>query len=109
MPRKELPEFLKALANYKAKGRLLMQLSIELLILTFVRPGELRGARWEEFDLEERIWRIPAERMKMGTEHFVPLAHQTATILKKYTKYQVVIRCCFRQKKTKKSPCLITQ
>ncbi|GAB2198400.1 tyrosine-type recombinase/integrase [Sessilibacter sp. MAH4] len=83
LPREELPEFLKALANYKTKGRSLTQLSIELLILTFVRPGELRGARWEEFDLEERIWRIPAERMKMGTEHLVPLATQTITILEK--------------------------
>lgn len=75
----------------------------------FVRIGELRGARWEEFDLEKCIWRIPAERMKMGTEHLTPLAHQTITILEKYAKYQLAIRCYFRQKKTEKCPCLITQ
>ncbi|GAB2199437.1 tyrosine-type recombinase/integrase [Sessilibacter sp. MAH4] len=103
MPRKELPEFLKALANYKAKGRLLMQLSIELLILTFVRPGELRGARWEEFDLEERIWRIPAERMKMGTEHLVPLAHQTVTILKKIHEISVGYPLLFPPEKKPRS------
>jgi integrase len=51
--------------------------------LTFVRPGELRGAEWAEFDLEaeEPIWRIPAERMKMGEPHLVPLSAQTVSIL----------------------------
>ena len=55
--------------------------ALQLLALTFVRPGELRQARWEEFDWTERVWRIPAERMKMRRPHLVPLAHQTITIL----------------------------
>ncbi len=42
----------------------------------FVRAGELAGALWDEFDLPSSLWRIPAERMKMKTEHLVPLAHQ---------------------------------
>lgn len=50
----------------------------------FVRPGELRNARWEEFDLDatQPVWRIPAERMKMGEEHLVPLARQAVVLLK---------------------------
>ncbi|MEM6972721.1 MAG: hypothetical protein AAF577_07935 [Pseudomonadota bacterium] len=41
------------------------RIALQLLALLAPRPGELRQARWEEFDLEERVWRIPAERMKM--------------------------------------------
>ncbi len=81
LPREELPLFLKALSEYQTKGRKLTQFAIELLILTFVRPGELRGAMWEEFDLEERVWRIPGERMKMGTDHIVPLSNQALIII----------------------------
>ena len=55
--------------------------ALKLLTLTFVRPGELRGARWEEFDLDENLWRIPAERMKMKTEHLVPLSSQVIALL----------------------------
>jgi integrase len=50
--------------------------------LVFVRPGELRGARWSEFDLDGAEWRIPAERMKMGEQHIVPLARQAVAILR---------------------------
>ena len=83
LPREELPEFLQLLDNYHEKGRLLTQLAIQLLILTFVRPGELRGARWNEFDLEQKLWRIPGERMKMKTDHLVPLSQQAMDLLEK--------------------------
>lgn len=83
LPRKELPQFLKCLATYDGQGRLLTKLAIELLILTFVRPGELRGARWEEFDFDEAVWRIPGERMKMGTDHIVPLSSQSLDVLRR--------------------------
>jgi integrase len=53
-----------------------VKIALELLLYTFVRPGELRGAIWSEFDLEKAEWRIPAERMKMRTPHVVPLANQ---------------------------------
>jgi integrase len=52
-----------------------------MLAYVFTRPGELRGAVWEEFDLREGLWRIPAERMKMRTPHVVPLARQVIGIL----------------------------
>lgn len=81
LPREELPAFLAALATYDTHGRLMTKLAIELLILTFVRPGELRGARWAEFSLQERLWRIPGERMKMKTDHLVPLSRQAQAVI----------------------------
>lgn len=81
LPREELPLFLYSLANYADQGRLLTQLAVQLLVLTFVRPGELRGAKWEEFDLNDNLWRIPPERMKMDSEHIVPLSTQALNVL----------------------------
>lgn len=56
---------------------------MKLAPLVFVRPGELRAARWEEFNLEgkEPEWRIPAARMKMRELHIVPLSTQAVAIL----------------------------
>lgn len=76
MQNSELGRFLLELDHYVEKGRILTQLATKTLLYTFVRSGELRGARWEELDLENALWRIPAERMKMKTEHVVPLSSQ---------------------------------
>ncbi|MDP2358777.1 MAG: tyrosine-type recombinase/integrase [Beijerinckiaceae bacterium] len=57
--------------------------ALQLLALTFVRPGELRHAEWSEFDLEATIWTIPASRMKMRRPHRVPLAPQALGVLKR--------------------------
>jgi integrase len=51
------------------------------MALTFVRTGELIGARWDEIDMTKKEWRIPAERMKMKTPHIVPLSDQAITVL----------------------------
>lgn len=75
----ELPGFLRALEDYK--GYVLTKLALKLLLLTFVRPGELRKARWDEFDTEACQWRIPAERMKMKEGHIVPLSDQALAVL----------------------------
>lgn len=56
--------------------------ALQLLALTFVRPGELRLAQWEEFDLDGARWRIPGERMKMKAPHLVPLSAQAIALLK---------------------------
>lgn len=77
----ELPEFLRKLDTYD--GNALTRHALKMLMLTFVRTGELRGALWTEFDLEKREWRIPGERMKMGVEHIVPLSDQAVAILEK--------------------------
>ena len=68
---------MQAIAGYDRLGSSQVRLAMELLALTFVRTGELIGASWDEFNLDEKIWIIPAERMKMRTEHIVPLAAQT--------------------------------
>ena len=65
--RDELPDFLKKLDAYS--GDPITKLALRLIVLTFVRTGELRGARWEEFNVEQREWRIPAGRMKMRSPH----------------------------------------
>lgn len=49
--------------------------------LTFARPGEVRGARWQEIDFGKTIWVIPAERTKMRRAHNVPLSHQALSVL----------------------------
>lgn len=56
---------------------------MNLQILTFVRPGELRMGLWHEIDFKNAVWRIPAERMKMKRAHLVPLAKQTIETLEK--------------------------
>ena len=50
-------------------------------MLTMTRPGEVRFARWDEFDIERAEWRIPAERMKMRAPHLVPLSRQALVVL----------------------------
>jgi integrase len=77
---KELPEFLQKLETYD--GELQTKLALKLLLLTFVRAKELRGAKWSEIDFENKDWRIPAERMKMRDPHIVPLSDQAINILK---------------------------
>lgn len=67
-----------------------IKLAIRLLVLTFVRPGELRCAQWHEFDLDADVWTVPAERdrsrgltgMKMREEHIVPLSRQAVAALR---------------------------
>jgi integrase len=71
---------LRAVATYEGSPETCS--ALELLALTFVRPGELRAAEWSEFDLDRAIWAIPAEKMKMKRAHRVPLAPQAVAILR---------------------------
>lgn len=75
----ELPALLASIRDYH--GRDLTRLALMMLAHTFVRPGELRGAHWAEFDLSAARWEIPGERMKMRAPHVVPLSHQVLGIL----------------------------
>src|SRR5262249_39287641 len=61
-------------------------MALRLAPLVFVRPGELRHAEWQEFDLESAEWRIPAAKMKMRRPHRVPLSEQSLRILKELRK-----------------------
>ena len=77
----DLPEFIQKLEIFKDIN-LQTKLALKLLLLTFVRTVELRGATWSEFDLNKAEWRISPERMKMRRGHIVPLSKQALTILK---------------------------
>ncbi|MEJ7669126.1 MAG: integrase arm-type DNA-binding domain-containing protein [Casimicrobiaceae bacterium] len=78
----ELPALLRAIDGYPALGDQLTAYALRLLALTFVRTNELIGATWNEIDLDGAVWIIPAERMKMKTEHVVPLSRQSVEILR---------------------------
>ncbi len=60
LPSSRLPEFLSRLAAYR--GRVMTRIAVELSLLTFVRSSELRFARWNEFDFDKALWRVPAKR-----------------------------------------------
>jgi len=62
-------------------GQTTTRLALELLAIVITRPGELRHARWDEFDRDEAVWTIPAERMKMRQPHAVPLPQRALDIL----------------------------
>ena len=75
----EVPVFMAKLRMFT--GTTAVKIAIELLMLTFVRTGELRRAEWREFDLAESLWRIPASKMKMRREHLVPLSPRAIELL----------------------------
>jgi integrase len=76
----ELPQYLKNLEAYD--GSSITKLALRLLLLTFVRTKELRGAEWTEIDWDKAEWRLPAERMKMKELHIVPLSRQAIATLR---------------------------
>lgn len=85
MPYANLPLFLRRLRERKSAGRI----ALEALILTAARSGEMRMARWPELNLESGLWSIPAERMKMGRAHAVPLAPETIDVFRRAEEFRV--------------------
>lgn len=79
IPIEDFPQLLRKLEKHNCS--ILTKYALKLVILTFVRSGELRGAKWEEINFDKREWRIPEERMKMNEVHIVPLANQAIEIL----------------------------
>jgi integrase len=77
---KDLPPLLRQIEVYP--GTHVTRLALKLMALTFVRTGELIGARWSEIEFEHKRWDIPAERMKMRTPHIVPLSDQAIEVLR---------------------------
>jgi integrase len=84
LPWEEVPVFLTALRETQQAGET-VRLGFEFLILTATRSGEMRGARWNEIDLETKEWRIPADRMKAAKPHTVPLSQRAIAVLKRMT------------------------
>lgn len=77
LPYTGLGVFMVALRKQEGMGAK----ALEFAILTAVRSGEVRGASWAEIDLAEKVWTIPATRMKMKVEHRVPLTGETIALL----------------------------
>ncbi|MDE9483090.1 tyrosine-type recombinase/integrase [Xenorhabdus bovienii] len=81
----ELPEFWEALNRVVMEPQ--TRLLIEWLMLTMVRPNEACGTRWDEIDIDNRTWAIPAERMKSKRAHTVALSKQAIKILEEMKKF----------------------
>lgn len=83
LPLKELPDLIRKINTYSTDhGDKQTELALKLLMLTFVRTGELREATWDEFDLDNALWSIPKDRMKMKAPHAVPLSAQAVEVIK---------------------------
>jgi integrase len=78
LPYREVPGFLRKLRKHRG----IVAIALEFTLLTAGRSGETRWARWPEFNLDTRIWTIPASRMKMGQEHRVPLNEPALAVLR---------------------------
>ena len=77
VPYRDLPDFMA-----KLRGRAgVSPRALEFTILTAARTGEVIGAKWSEFEVDAKLWTIPAERMKAGREHRVPLTDRALAIL----------------------------
>lgn len=75
----KLGQLLRVVDDYD--GHPITKLALQITPHVFVRPGELRHAEWEEFDLDAAIWRIPEGKMKARRAHAVPLSRQVLSIL----------------------------
>jgi integrase len=78
MPYKDVPAFIEQLSGKDAMAAR----GLEFLVLTAARSGEVLGATWQEMDLKNAVWTIPAKRMKAGKEHRVPLSPRALAIVK---------------------------
>lgn len=76
---RDIAKLIKAIDGYT--GDIKTVFLLKLAPLTLTRPTELRSARWEEFNLKDKEWRIPASKMKSRREHIVPLSKQALIIL----------------------------
>lgn len=79
IPWNETPAFMVELRQREGMGAL----ALEFIILTAARSGEVRFARWEEIDLNAKVWSVPADRMKARKDHKVPLSPAAVEILKR--------------------------
>ena len=84
LPWQRVPEFLQDLRTREGMGAR----ALEFAILTAARSGEIRGATWDEIDLSAKVWTIPAERMKAGKPHRIPLSPAAVTLLESLPRMQ---------------------
>ncbi len=87
-------------------GSPIVRCALKFQTYTFVRPGELRKAEWEEIDLEREEWKIPPEKMKIPRLHIVPLSRQAIAVLRELTLHTGDCRWLFPPRFERKTvPC----
>ena len=97
----ELPELINKVRKYPSRT---MVIGIELAILLSPRPSELRCATWEQFDFKKKLWNRPAEVMKGGIAHTIPLPKQAITLLKELETYKTESPYLFPSRRTYQEP-----
>ncbi|HJO65514.1 MAG TPA: tyrosine-type recombinase/integrase [Sphingomonas sanguinis] len=84
LPYAQVPDFIAHLRQKETVSRL----AFEALILTAARSGEIRGATWDEINLESAVWTIPPSRMKAGREHVVPLSAAAVDVFRRAAEHR---------------------
>ncbi len=88
MPWRQVPQFVAThLAEHRSSDS--TRAALLFLILTAARSGEVRGATWSEFDLVEKVWKIPASRMKAKEAHRIPLSEKVLTLIEWLKQHQL--------------------
>lgn len=98
----DIAGLLRSIEDYR--GSMVTRCALQLAPLVFVRPGELRQAEWSEFNFETAEWRIPADKMKSGVVHIVPLSRQALDILREIRPLTGQGRYVFPSPRTEKRP-----
>ena len=98
----KLGELLNAIDEYG--GGVIVKIAMQLLPHVFVRPGELRHAKWDEIDWEGAVWRVPAERTKLRRPHSVPLPSQSIALLKELRRHTGWMDWMFPGERSHKKP-----
>lgn len=98
----KIGQLMRSIDGYR--GHPATECALKLLPLVFVRPSELRCAEWQEFDLDQAEWRIPANRMKMREQHIVPLARQAVALLRELQPLTGTGRYLFPSLRTSERP-----
>ena len=98
----EVGALLRALEDYQ--GNYAVKQSMNLLPYLMCRPGELRHMEWPELDFEARVWIVPADKMKCGREHRVPLSLQALVILESMKEYSTGAKYVFHGIRAKDRP-----
>ena len=98
----EVGALLRAIDAYKGTPE--VRAALKLAPLVFTRPGELRNAEWAEIALDKAEWNIPAEKMKMGQPHLVPLSRQAVNILDELSAITSRSRYVFPSARSSKRP-----
>ena len=78
-----MPKLFEGLARNEPGASVVTLHAVKVLVMTFLRGGSLTPARWEEFVLKKDLWTIPAERMKTGRQHQVPLTDPLKDVLER--------------------------